>query len=474
MEQMTAVPIPRSDILVFFGATGDLAYKKIFPALYAMTRDDALDLPVVGVAHSGWDVEQLRARARDSIAQAARDQHEDIDDAVLAALLARLRYVDGDYNDAATFAGIKQAIGDAASPLHYLAIPPSLFGTVVEGLQRSGCAEQARVVVEKPFGRDLASARALNATLHAVFPEDAIFRIDHYLGKEAVQNLLYLRFANTVLEPVWNRDYIDCVQITMAEAFGVDGRGAFYDGVGTIRDVLQNHLLQVVSLLAMDAPNGGEGGSQDAEKLRLLRAMRPVSPRQVVRGQYAGYRAIDGVAPESDVETFVALCLYIDTWRWAGVPFYLRAGKQLPITSTQVVIDMKPPPLPVFDPIRPPDSNYFRFKLSPEVVLAQGLRVKQHGEAMRGEPVELIARHRVEAEKTPYQRLLGDAIRGDNDLFSSDACVEAAWAVVDRILTGDQPVLEYATGTWGPAEAARIVNGAEGWHDPAPEASDPC
>jgi glucose-6-phosphate 1-dehydrogenase len=468
------MPISRSDALVFFGATGDLAYKKIFPALYAMMQRDGLDLPIICIAHSGWTLEQLRQRAHDSLAHAAEAQGTTVDEAAFAKLAAKLHYVDGDYNDPATFTLLKQALGEAQRPLHYLAIPPSLFGVVARGLKQAGCADEARIVVEKPFGRDLASARKLNATLHQVFPERSIFRIDHYLGKEPVQNLLYFRFANTVFEPVWNHHYVDSVQITMAEQFGVDGRGSFYEGVGAIRDVLQNHLLQVTSLLAMDAPVGNDPASLNAEKLRLFRAMRPLEPADVVRGQFAGYRDVEGVAPDSDVETFVALRLYIDTWRWAGVPFYIRAGKNLPITTTEVMVDMKTPPMSIFDDIQAAQSNYFRFRLSPEVVIAEGARVKRPGEAMRGDPVELVARHDTTPEKSPYERLLGDAIRGDNSLFTSDACVEAAWAVVDHVLNHQNPVETYEPGSWGPAGAAHVITSAEGWHDPQAETSKPC
>ena len=462
------MPVP-SDALVFFGATGDLAYKKIFPALQALVRRGGLDIPIIGVARAGWTFDQFRERARDSLVHGGG-----VDEEAFAKLSARLHYLQGDYNDPATFENLRRQLGTAQRPLHYLAIPPGLFATVVKGLDASGCARDARVVVEKPFGRDLASAQALNATLHQVFPEPAIFRIDHYLGKEAVQNLVYFRFANTFLEPVWNRTYVDNVQITMAEDFGVQGRGSFYDEVGAIRDVVQNHLLQVVALLAMDAPIGNDPESIRAEKLRLFRAMRPLQRGHMVRGQFRGYRDEDGVAAGSDVETFAALRLQIDTWRWAGVPFYIRAGKSMPLTATQVVVDLKCPPMAIFDEVQPAHSNYFRFRLSPEVVISAGARVKRVGDEMHGEDVELLMRHQHEDEKSPYERLLGDALNGDAALFSSDAAVEAAWRVVDPVLGNRAKVETYEPGTWGPASAAAIIDGDEGWHDPQPEESAPC
>jgi glucose-6-phosphate 1-dehydrogenase len=458
-----------SDAFVFFGATGDLAQKKIFPALYAMVQRGGFQIPIIGMARAGWSLEKITERARDSV-----KQNGDFDDQAFAKLAGLLRYVDGDYSDPETFSKLKKALGLAKSPIHYLAIPPSMFATVVQGLQKSGCAENARVIVEKPFGRDLASAQALDRTLHEVFEEFSIFRIDHYLGKEAVQNILYFRFANTFLEPIWNRDYIRDIQITMAEDFGVQGRGAFYEEVGAIRDVVQNHLLQVVTLLTMDAPVGHDPKTMQAEKLRIFRAMRPLDPKEVVRGQFRGYRAEKGVAKDSQVETFAAVHLRIDTWRWADVPFYIRAGKNLPITATEVRVTLKRPPLTIFDPSDKMPANYFRLRLSPEVVIGEGALAKLNGEDMRGEPVELIARHNTQEEKSPYERLLGNAVRGDTSLFTQDESVEAAWQVVDPVLKGGLPVIEYQPGTWGPPAAADIVDGGETWHDPQVEKSAPC
>jgi glucose-6-phosphate 1-dehydrogenase len=453
---------PHADAFVFFGASGDLAYKQIFPALQALTRRGRLDMPVIGVGRSDWTVDQLRARARASV-----QEHDRLDPDAFAQLSSRLRYVQGDYRDDATFAQLRRALQSAARPLHYLAIPPSMFTPVVRGLAKSGCATAARVIVEKPFGRDLITAQALNRTLHESFPESAIFRIDHYLGKEPVENLLYFRFANAFLEPIWNRNYIGSVQITMAEAFGVQGRGRFYEEVGAIRDVVQNHMLQVMALLAMDPPVGHGPDAIRDEKLRIFSAMRPLVAAEVVRGQFHGYRQEEGVAPDSEVETLAALRLHIDTWRWAGVPFYIRAGKQMPVTATEVTVELKEPPQNVFDERASCRPNYFRFRISPDVLISVGTRVKRPGEPMVGEAAELIAHQQSCDDMKPYERLLGDAMRGDGSLFTRDDCVEAAWRVIDPILDNATPVLEYEPATWGPPEAGRIVKGNSVWRNPA-------
>jgi glucose-6-phosphate 1-dehydrogenase len=453
-------PAP-SDALVFFGATGDLAYKQIFPALQALVARHGLALPIVGVAKSGIGVEQLRERARASIAE-----HGGVDEAAFAKLASALRYVDGDYRDPATYARMREALGAASRPLHYLAIPPSMFAPVVEGLAASGCATNARVVVEKPFGRDLASARALDAILHRFFPESAIFRIDHFLGREPVQNILYTRFANRLLEPLWSRTHVRSVQITLAERFGVKGRGRFYEEAGALRDVVQNHLLQVLACVAMDPPTGEAVDAIRDEKARVLKAVRPLTPADVVRGQFRGYRDEPGVAADSRVETYAAVRLFIDTWRWADVPFYIRSGKRLPVTVDEVVVDFARPPRDTFGERVGERPNRLRFRLSPDVVVALGVRVKRPGEAMAGENVELVAAHCGGDEMAPYERLLGDALRGDPSLFAREDAVMAQWRVVDAVLDDATPLYEYAPGTFGPPEAQRILAPGDVWIDP--------
>lgn len=455
-----------ADALVLFGATGDLCYRKIYPALYHLVRRGGLDLPVIGVARAGWKREQLVARVRDSIEHFVAQR----DEAVLTRLLALVRYVDGDYQQASTFVALRQELAAAQAPLHYLAIPPTMFAVVVKHLGASGAAAHARVVVEKPFGRDLASARELNRVLHEVLPEQSIFRIDHFLGKEPVQNLLYFRFANSFLEPVWNRNFVASVQVTMAEQFGVEGRGKFYEEAGAIRDVVQNHLLEVVALLAMEPPVSGDAEALRDEKVKVFKAARPLRPQQLVRAQYAGYRKEPGVAPDSKVETYAALRLQIDSWRWSGVPFYIRAGKKLAATATEVVVDLRAPPAQMFDELPWKRPNYLRFRLGPDVAIALGAHAKHSGTGMVGREVELFVCQEQAQEAEAYERLINDALKGDATLFARQDEVEAAWAIVDPALKAASPVEQYQPGSWGPPRADELIDRPCGWHNPGADA----
>jgi glucose-6-phosphate 1-dehydrogenase len=456
--------VPRSDAIVFFGATGDLAYKQIFPSLLGLVLHEDLNVPIIGVAKAGWNLDQLKARAADSL------QHHGVtNQQALQRLIGLLRYVDGDYNDTATFAELRKQLGQAQHPLHYLAVPPSLFATVAQALAQSGCAENARLVIEKPFGHNRDTARTLSRLLAQYFPEESIFRIDHYLGKEPVQNIIYTRFANSIFEPIWNRDYVSSIQITMAEDFGVQDRGHFYDETGAVRDVVQNHMLQVLAQLTMDPPTGEEHEAMRDQKSALLKAVRPLDPAHVVRGQYAGYHDVPGVRSGSNVETFVALKLFIESWRWAGVPIYIRAGKMLPVTATEVVVHFKRPPRETFEELVPLNSGHVRMRISPDVVIAMGVRVKLPGERMVGEDVEMILTEHAPSMLPPYQRLLGDAVRGLGELFGRDDIVDAQWRVVEPILGDATPVYPYEPGTWGPGDAEALIGRDGPWRNPIPD-----
>lgn len=459
---------PISDAIVFFGATGDLAYKQIFPALQGLIRDEGLDAPIIGVAKAGWTLDLLKERAKESLLS-----HGGLDPKAFAKLTSLLRYVDGDYNDPSTYGRLRDELKGARRPLHYLAIPPSLFATVAEGLAKQSAGMDARLVIEKPFGRNRESARQLDRMLNRFFPEENIFRIDHYLGKEPVQNILYTRFANSMFEPVWNRVHIDAIQITMAETFGVQDRGKFYDDTGAIRDVLQNHMLQVLANLTMDPPTGGECDAMRDQKAALLKAVRPLDPVHTIRGQYAGYQTAPGVQPGSAVETFVAAKLFIDSWRWADVPIYIRAGKALAVTAVEVMVYFKRPPRETFEETPCRGSGYMRMKISPDVNIGLGVRVKHPGEKMQGEDVELMLTEQDAAFKPPYQRLLGDALHGVGDLFGRRDIIDAQWRIVEPVLDDPRPPMIYEQGSWGPAESDWLIGPDGPWRNPLPSAPRP-